>query len=162
MDKSDDPTYNDDKYKSWLNWCLENARGSINYDKPHRVKWTSTIPGGGSEYANFPNYEQACKYVRDNLNKKEPGSMFDNDHLLFYIFKWKITDLHSWEVRNHDDYRNNTNDYRNNRNDDDDDFYDDFYEEDEYELEYHYAILKVCNSKAFINGLGRKLAMRTC
>ena len=65
MDKSDDPTDNDDK--SWLNWCLENAIGSINYDKPHRVTWTQTIPGAGSEYSNFPNYEQACIYVRDNL-----------------------------------------------------------------------------------------------
>jgi len=71
MNKSDDPTYNDDKYKSWLNWCLENAIGSINYNKHHRVRWTRTIPGHCTSYHTFPDYEQACKYVRDNLNKKE-------------------------------------------------------------------------------------------
>lgn len=62
----------------------------------------------------------------------------------------KSDDLHSWEVRNHDDYRNDRNDNG-----------DDFYDEDEYEREFADAINKVLNSKAFTHGLGLKLSMRT-
>lgn len=145
MNKSDVPTYNDDKYKSWLNWCLENAIGSINYNKPHRVRWAKI--GNETDFSEeytFPNYKQACIYVRDILDVGDWNGKF-SDYL-----KWKITDLYSWEVRNHDDYRNDRNDNG-----------DDFYDEDEYEREFADAIDKVLNSKAFTHGLGLKLSMRT-
>ena len=143
MDKSDDPTYN--AFKLSLTWYSEHAIGRINYHKRHRVRWAKI--GNETDFSEeytFPNYKQACIYVRDFLDDKDY-----NDEFVDY-FKWKITDLHSWEVRNHDDYRNDRNDNG-----------DDFYDEDEYEREFADAINKVLDSKAFTHGLGLKLSMRT-
>ena len=144
MDKSDDPTYN--AFKLSLTWYSEHAIGRINYHKRHRVRWVKI--GNETDFSEeytFPNYKQACIYVRDFIDTKDPYTDEFSDY-----FKWKITDLHSWEVRNHDDYRNDRNDNG-----------DDFYDEDEYEREFADAINKVLNSKAFTHGLGLKLSMRT-
>ena len=143
MDKSDDPTYN--AFKLSLTCYSEHAIGRINYHKRHRVRWAKI--GNETDFSEeytFPNYKQACIYVRDILDVGDWNGKF-SDYL-----KWKITDLYSWEVRNHDDYRNDRNDNG-----------DDFYDEDEYEREFADAINKVLDSKAFTHGLGLKLSMRT-
>jgi hypothetical protein len=137
---SDDPTYS--KYKLSLTHYLETAIGIINYENPHRLRWTDEY---SSDSLTFPNYKAACIYIRDILDTTNTYTNTFSDSL-----KWKLTDLKTWEVINYDDNRNDQND--------DDDY---FYDEDEYQRDFDDAIDKVLYSKAFRRGLGLKLSMRT-
>ena len=137
---SDDPTYS--KYKLPLTHYLETAIGIINYENPHRLRWSYEY---SSDSLTFPNYKAACIYIRDILDTKDTYTDTFSDSL-----KQKLTDLKTLEVINYDDNRNDQND--------DDDY---FYDEDEQKREFANAIDKVLDSKAFTHGLGLKLSMRT-
>jgi len=126
------------------------ANTKINYQNPHYVKWCLSyrnyVKCNDPFYADiyeFPNYEEACKYVRiefsdgDNNPYNPPGDSY----------KWMIIDLFTLEVVNDDDI-NHT---------------DEFYQkEKEYKKEFALAINKVLASKAFTLGLALKLSMRNC
>jgi hypothetical protein len=120
------------------------ADKEINDDNPHYVKWYTTkkCKNPYVDIEEFPNYEEACEFVRTELDDtdlyEECGSSCH----------WMIIDLFTLEITNYDicTFR----------------MVSILQEEEEYKKEFALAIEKVLASKAFTLGLGLKLSMRNC
>jgi hypothetical protein len=116
----------------------------INDDNPHYVKWW-TVEKCKNTYVDieeFPNYEEACEFVRTELDDTD---LYEEYGL---SINWMIIDLFTLEITNYDicTFRKVSL----------------LQEEEEYKKEFALAIEKVLASKAFTLGLALKLSMRNC
>jgi hypothetical protein len=95
-----------------------------------------------SEIKEFPNYEEACEFVRTELDDTD---LYEECGL---SINWMIIDLFTLEITNYDicTFRKVSL----------------LQEEEEYKKEFALAIEKVLASKAFTLGLALKLSMRNC